>query len=676
MCLLESREAGPTSNRTPMPPWSWWAFHVLFACALVVGAGELWLGSRVWALPMERGVFLLGIAAAHLGAVGWTAFSRDTDGSLGRVSRAVLRSALCFGGVAGGILLLEWPYYSGPLLVLGGVASAVVLSIPRRAIARRGAMPTAGASAIVIAFVLLGPMVSGRGSSVRDERIAAAMSELYPALDPQDDSVGVRIAATAYYPVRVTVQYALVPSRASGGGLEPVSDGLLILSGDGALLRAVEEVPGGVLRATVLPGRVPMNTEGYVAEVLMRIDLGILSSGALEEQELRNFRAMDVAAAERTESWRIYVSHHHWNEEARCFTVRVSVTELSRDLLAELEWTTLYETQPCLSLDESTNFEQAGGRMAFLSDDTLLLAVGDQRMWAVEDVQSPTSDYGKTLRIDLRTGEGGMHTSGHRNPQGLLRDALGRIWETEHGPQGGDELNLIRSGANYGWPVVSFGTAYGSYEWPGSPSPGRQAGFEDPVFAWIPSIGVSNLIRVEADRFALWKGDLLVASLWANTLYRIRLDGDAVEYVEPIPVRSRIRDLTEGPDGRIFMLLDDGGVGWLDRILPSEPDPQASGLARGEIVFERCGECHLIGSGLEHRAGPDLFGIVGRPIASAEGFEYSNALRQVSGAWTEERLSRFLRNPNEVASGTPMPSTGLTDPGDVTALIQFLREAR
>ena len=113
--------------------------------------------------------------------------------------------------------------------------------------------------------------------------------------------------------------------------------------------------------------------------------------------------------------------------------------------------------------------EEIGGRLLLLDANTLLLSLGDHGFSGIEGgaayAQDPQAMYGKTLRIDLRTHAISFNTLGHRNPQGLYAAPDGRIWETEHAARGGDELNLLQPGANYGWPLVTYGTDYGALIW-------------------------------------------------------------------------------------------------------------------------------------------------------------------------------------------------------------------
>jgi glucose/arabinose dehydrogenase len=146
---------------------------------------------------------------------------------------------------------------------------------------------------------------------------------------------------------------------------------------------------------------------------------------------------------------------------------------------------------------------------------------------------------------------------GHRNPQGMVRDLDGNLWLTEHGPRGGDELNLVRKGGNYGWPVVSFGMNYNGTPYR-TPWPEEGAGITMPVHAWLPSIAACGLDVVDVDRaFPQWKGDLLAGGLAGETVQRLRVrDGKVVESEELVHGRGRVRDVRVGPDGLVYLVLN------------------------------------------------------------------------------------------------------------------------
>lgn len=211
---------------------------------------------------------------------------------------------------------------------------------------------------------------------------------------------------------------------------------------------------------------------------------------------------------------------------------------------------------------------QYGGRMAWLGDGTLLLSVGDRRtqLSLVQDTAYHTgkilrlNDDGTAPRDNPFVGKPNalpeIYSVGHRNPQGLVVDPDGRIWETEHGPKGGDELNLIRPGVNYGWPIVSLGRDYETDQ------PFGQArslpGFRDPVIELKSRIAPSGLERVYSEQFASWRGNLLVGGMRVMQLRRLVLEGENVVHEEILLENEigRVRTVREGPDGQIYLLTD------------------------------------------------------------------------------------------------------------------------
>jgi glucose/arabinose dehydrogenase len=221
-----------------------------------------------------------------------------------------------------------------------------------------------------------------------------------------------------------------------------------------------------------------------------------------------------------------------------------------------------------------------GGRMAFLPDGTFLLTIGEGFEYR-EKAQDLTSDLGKIVRLNQDgtvpqdnpfVGQASVrqeiYTWGHRNPQGLVFDApSGRIYETEHGPRGGDELNIIVARKNYGWPVITYGMDYsGAYVSPYT----QRAGLEQPVIYWTPSIAPSGLAMYRGDKFPAWKGDLFAGALAFKHLRRIHLDehGNVVEQEQLLnDLHWRIRDVRAAPDGFLYVCTDETD----GRVLRLEP---------------------------------------------------------------------------------------------------------
>lgn len=221
---------------------------------------------------------------------------------------------------------------------------------------------------------------------------------------------------------------------------------------------------------------------------------------------------------------------------------------------------------------KATN-QHFGSRFAWLADGTLLVSVGDggNRPAAIDgelsrlQAQNPKSMLGKVLRMKddgtppppAREGWSPyVYSIGHRNIQGMLRDAAtDRVWATEHGSQGGDELNLILPGRNYGWPVVSYSNEYGG----GPVAPvGTRADIEAPRTVWTPSIAPSGLALVQGDRYPEWRGNLIAGALRGQQLRRIVLDANGrVLSEERLLTPWRVRDVRLGPDGYLYLLTDE-----------------------------------------------------------------------------------------------------------------------
>jgi cytochrome c2 len=348
------------------------------------------------------------------------------------------------------------------------------------------------------------------------------------------------------------------------------------------------------------------------------------------------------------------------------------------------KWETVWDALPCLPLKLSKGGQKqfggdgAGGRMLFEGENALLVTIGDQQWdgwnWDHAVSQDSGSDYGKVVKIDLTTRKSALFASGLRNPEGFTRDADGRLWSTEHGPQGGDELNLIVEGGNYGWPMMTYGREYGTGHWPLLvPGAEDDPRLRTPVFSWVPSVGVSNLLQVKGKRFDRWRGDFLILS-FSKSLHRAHIRDGRVVVMEPIMLRSRngrLRDILETADGRLVILLDLGALAFLEPVDREAQTPRAL-AARGGMLFSACLQCHRHTDGTDHSIGPDLFGVVGRKIAGAAGFSYSKALTSREGSWTKETLDEFLRNPQAFAPGTAMQNAALDNPQDRAALIAYL----
>ncbi len=215
-------------------------------------------------------------------------------------------------------------------------------------------------------------------------------------------------------------------------------------------------------------------------------------------------------------------------------------------------------------------------RMVFSPDGRYLFVTSGDRQKL-----DPAQDLGNTLGTVVRLNPDGtaasgnpfadrggvsaqIWTYGHRNPLGIAFDADGNLWSSEMGPQGGDEINVIQQGRNYGWPKASNGSHYGGGEIPDH-APGD--GFEAPKVWWSPSMSPGSLMIYSGDRFPQWKGDAFVGALSGRALMRVALDGTDASKAEQWDLGTRVREVEQGPDGAIW-LLTDGSGGELRKLTP------------------------------------------------------------------------------------------------------------
>jgi cytochrome c2 len=436
---------------------------------------------------------------------------------------------------------------------------------------------------------------------------------------------------SSYHDLRITTIPVMEGDLQYGGALTSIPGGRVLVvagSGDARILTLADGA-----EVSTVDLNLPIDVPGYYREV---------------PNPTWFYRVTDVLY----DAGSLLATYTHRDSERDCYTVRLVEAPFDGSVVGP--WTTRFESRPCVEVDPLNN--ESAGRIAALGPTHVLVTMGNfGKMW------DDQADYSKILRLDRQTWRAEIFTRGHRNPQGLLVTSSG-IWSTEHGPHGGDELNRIEPGRDYGWPSVSYGTAYGQKTLSTGGTPGDHAGFAAPVYSWTPSVGISNLIEVSGDALPLWKGDLLIGSLTGlgngEALHRVRiLEGRAVN-VERIPTGRPVRDLLELDDGAI-VLWDGRGVIQLVR--------------SADLVFAQCAGCHNVRRST-HGIGPDLAGVVGSPTARHANYQYSEAMRRYGGRWTPARLDRYIRSPQEEIPGTTMEHAGVADPAARAEIIQFLRE--
>ena len=229
------------------------------------------------------------------------------------------------------------------------------------------------------------------------------------------------------------------------------------------------------------------------------------------------------------------------------------------------------------------------GKIAFDKNGFLFLTLGDRQVppegnLEAHPAQDLSNHHGKIVRlhddgrvptdnpfVNRAGARPEIWSYGHRNVQGLaIHPETGDIWTNEHGPQGGDELNRIQPGRNYGWPVIGFGVNYttGLAIHAGT----HREGMEQPVHVWVPSIGISGLMIYTGDRFPEWRGNIFAGGMVGQQLARLTLDGQRVVSRETlVPQMGRIRDVRQGPDGYIYLVTDDREGGKPTPIYRMEP---------------------------------------------------------------------------------------------------------
>jgi glucose/arabinose dehydrogenase len=316
---------------------------------------------------------------------------------------------------------------------------------------------------------------------------------------------------------------------------------------------SVAFLPEGKFLVTERPGRMRIvDAKGNVSAPLP----GVPKVAAVGQGGL-----LDVALApDFAQSRWIYFSYAEPRDGGN--GTSVARAKLAAQGLTDLE--VIFRQMP--AVDSQGHF---GSRLVFARDGSLFVTLGErqQKPFAVR-AQDLETHFGKIVHLKPTGGaapdnpfllvpgaQPEIWSYGHRNLQGAaLHPDTGELWTTEHGPKGGDELNHVKPGANYGWPLVTYGIAYnGDKVGVGQ----ERVGIEKPVYYWVPSIGTSGLTFYTGDRFPKWRGQLFAGGLY-GMVERLQLDGDKVVHKERLleQLNQRIRDVRSGPDGLLYVLTD------------------------------------------------------------------------------------------------------------------------
>ncbi|MEO0349245.1 MAG: PQQ-dependent sugar dehydrogenase [Cyanobacteria bacterium P01_A01_bin.15] len=320
-------------------------------------------------------------------------------------------------------------------------------------------------------------------------------------------------------------------------------------------------LPDGTILITERPGRVRLIREGTLEPTPLAGVPAVLASG--------QGGLLDISVHPQfAENQWVYFTYAHGSRGAN--QTRVARARFDGSALAD--WTVIFEVNRT-----KQGGQHFGSRITWLPDDTMLVSIGDGGNPPLRldgelirtQAQNVGSHLGKVVRLngdgsvpadnpfsDTPGADPALWSYGHRNIQGLMVDpATGQVWATEHGSRGGDELNRVTPGENYGWPVVTHSREYTGGE---ISSERSQPGMVDPLVVWTPAIAPSGLLVYQGDRFPQWQGDLFAGGLVSQDIRHLDLD-DTGEVINetPIPIGQRVRDVRQGPDGLIYVLTDD-----------------------------------------------------------------------------------------------------------------------
>ncbi|RMF56388.1 MAG: PQQ-dependent sugar dehydrogenase, partial [Bacteroidetes bacterium] len=328
---------------------------------------------------------------------------------------------------------------------------------------------------------------------------------------------------------------------------------------------AVEPLPDGALLVTEKPGRMRVVSAGG--------EVGPPLAGVPAVDDRGQGGLLDVAlspdfATDRTIFW----SYTEPREGGNGTSIARGVLSADRRRLENVR--VILRTQP--TYDNNFHF---GSRIVFARDGTLFVTVGERADTLMRiHAQRLDSHLGKVLRIrpdgspapdnpfvGREDALPEIWSYGHRNPQAAALDAQGRLWVIEHGPRGGDELNLVEKGKNYGWPLITYGIDYrgGPITYAGGPAEGagtQGKGLEQPVYFWDPVIAPSSAQFYDGAAFPAWQGSLFIGALRGMRLVRLVIEDDRVTGEEHLLTdrNQRIRDVRQGPDGMLYLVTDEG----------------------------------------------------------------------------------------------------------------------
>lgn len=353
--------------------------------------------------------------------------------------------------------------------------------------------------------------------------IGLTIPSLHPA---QSNIAGITITEVDTPQVKV-----LAPNGERGAALAVMADGRLLLGGGGNGSSLFIYDP--VRKSTLLAGRAIKATERLNDSRFAITDIGILAESATRADLLISFPTYNRA--------RDCVSVHLYR-----YTLKItSKPSLTRGKL----W---FKSNPCVPVSA---VQHAAGRLEVIDKKSAYLTIGDLGYSEIDNVNR-RGDLGSVFKVSATTRE--KISSGHRNQQGIL--LIGKdLYTSEHGPRGGDELNIIEKGVDYGWPAVTYGEPYSSGDYVRPKETGSHDGFRKPLTYWVPSVAPTELVQVSGPTWGPWSGQIVMGTLREESLIFIELlDPGKVGAITTHPVNERIRDLEIGLQGEMIATTDSG----------------------------------------------------------------------------------------------------------------------
>jgi len=354
------------------------------------------------------------------------------------------------------------------------------------------------------------------------------------------------------------------PNYSKYGSIDFLDDQLIYVQGDGQIF-LFHDKNNNFKFIKIESKKLPINRDEFIKKY----------EKVHGKARLRNFfgvRDVMINKFDLFKNTSIIISALDYDVENDCYKISLLLNEfIDANRIILNNWKKIFSSEQCLNLEMNHKkqfyFADSGGRIVKYDESNILLSIGnfggDGYYSSLIHAQNLNNDYGKIIKVNLKDFSSEIFTLGHRNPQGLFLMDKDNIFSTEHGPKGGDELNLLVKGKNYGWPVATYGTDYFKKFSETDKSNNSHNGYEKPIFSWGHTWAVSQLIVYKSNYFNKWNDNIITSSLAAQTLTRMVFNKEkkSIIYFENILIGKRIRDIIEAPNGQIVLLTDQqGGV--------------------------------------------------------------------------------------------------------------------